>query len=73
MAKIGFTVDSLHLLEQLHAEADHPGIKFGIAIIHSVLQHVAKRAIQLNDKKMLGYMMTLHLVDEIKVKGHGRQ
>lgn len=60
---VGFTVDALHLIELVHAEADDPGIAFGLALIHGILQKVAKRAIELNDKEMLGYMKKLHLIE----------
>ena len=71
MAKIGFSVDALHIIEQVHAEATAPGIVFGLALMHCILQKVAKRAIELNDKEMLGYMKKLHLVEETKETGDG--
>ena len=70
--KLCFTVDALHIIEQAHAEADHPGMVFGLALIHTILQKVAKRAIELNDKQMFGYMERLHLVEKTKETGHGR-
>lgn len=64
MAKIGLTVDALHIIEMVAEEADAPGIIIGLQLVHGLLQKVAKRAIELNDKKMLGYMEKLHLVEK---------
>lgn len=69
--KIGFTVDALYIIEQAHAEADAPGIAFGLKLMHGILQKVAKRAIEVNDEEMLGYMKKLHLVEETKETGDG--
>lgn len=64
MAKIGFSVDALHIIKQVHAEATAPGIAFGLAMIHGILQKVARRAITLGDPEMLGYMERMHLVEK---------
>lgn len=64
MAKIGFSVDALHIIEQVHAEATAPGIIFGLALIHGLLQKVASRAITLGDAELLGYMEMMHLVEK---------
>lgn len=64
MAKVGFSVDALHIIEQVHAEATVPGIAFGLAMIHGLLQKVASRAITLGDAELLGYMERMHLVEK---------
>ena len=69
--KVGFTVDALHIIELAHVEADDPGIALGLALMHGILQKVAKRAVELNDKEMLGYMKKLHLIEETKETGDG--
>lgn len=66
MAKVGFTVDALHIIELVAEEADAPGIILGLELLHGLLQKVAKRAVELNDKEMLGYMEKLHLVEKIE-------
>lgn len=70
--KLQFSVDALHIIEQMAAEAEAPGIVFGLQLMHCLLQKVAERAVELNDKKMLGYMMRLHLVDEVEKKEGGK-
>lgn len=70
--KVGFTVDSLNLIAHLHAQADDPGTLFGLALMHTILQKVAKRSIELNDKKMLDYMMRLHLVEKKETGDEGK-
>lgn len=64
MATIGFTVDALHIIEMVAEEADAPGIIIGLELIHGLLQKVAKRAVELDDPEMLGYMEKLHLVEK---------
>ena len=66
MAKIGFTVDALHLIEVVAEEADAPGVLLGLQLLHGLLQKVAKRAVEIDDKEMLGYMERLHLVEKQK-------
>lgn len=62
--KLKFSVDALHIIEQTAAEAEAPGIVFGLQLMHGLLQKVAKRAVELDDKEMLGYMERLHLVEK---------
>lgn len=64
MATVGFTVDALHLIEVVAEKADAPGVLLGPQLLHGLLQKVAKRAIELDDKEMLGYMEKLHLVEK---------
>ena len=64
MAKVEFTVDALHIIELVAEEADSVSIVLGLQLIHGLLQKVAKRAVELNDKEMLGYMEKLHLVEK---------
>lgn len=71
MAKIGFTVDALHLIEVVAQEADTPGVLLGLQLLHGLLQKVAKRAVELDDKEMLGYMEKLHLVEKEEGVRHG--
>lgn len=60
-----FTVDSLHLLEQLFEEMSQAdgsiGIAFGCKLLHSLLQRVAERAVELDDPKLHVLMMKMHL------------
>ena len=71
MAKVRFSVNALHILELVHAKETEPGIIFDLVLIHSILQKVAERAIELNDEDMLGYMCRLHLV-EVEEKEGGK-
>lgn len=64
MAKIGFTVDALHIIEQVFNESSAIGVRFGLRLMHELLQMVAERAVELGDKKLLGYMEKLHLVEK---------
>jgi len=70
MAKIGFTVDALHLIETMaelardEAGVCAPGMIIGIQLMHGLLQKVAERAVALNDEKLLDLMCRLHLVEK---------
>ena len=70
MATVGFSVDALHIIETMaelardEAGVCAPGMIIGIQLMHGLLQRVAERAVELNDKKMLGYMERLHLVEK---------
>ena len=67
--KLQFSVDALHIIEQVAAEAEAPGIVFGMQLMHCLLQKVAERAVKLNDKKMLELMERLHLVERVEKEG----
>lgn len=62
--KVRFSVDALHILEQVAQESEAPGIALGASLMHGLLQKVAARAVELNDEKLLGYMERLHLVEK---------
>lgn len=64
--KIGFSVDALHLLEQVAQEAEAPGIVFGASLMHALQQKVANRAIELGDRELLGHMERMCLVERVK-------
>ena len=64
--KLKFSADALHIIEQVAAEAEAPGIVFGLQLMHGLLQKVAKRAVELDDKEMLVYMERLHLVEKVE-------
>jgi len=61
-----FTCDALHSLEVAHAllaEAGETGAAMGLQFIHGLLQKIAARAIELDDKKLHVLMLKLHLYD----------
>lgn len=64
--KVRFSVDALHILENVAQEAEEPEIVFGVSLMHALLQKVASRAIELNDRKLLEHMERMCLVERVK-------
>ena len=64
--KLRFSVDALHVLEKVAQEAEAPGIVFGVALMHELLQKVASRAIELGDRELLEHMERMGLVEREK-------
>ena len=59
-----FTVNALHILEQVMEEATAFGILFGVQMIHGCLQRVANRAKELHDEQLDDLMNVMHLYDD---------
>ena len=64
--KLRFSVDALHLLEQVAQEAEAPGIVLGASLMHGLLQKVASRAIELGERELLEHMERMGLVEREK-------
>ena len=64
--KLRFSVDALHVLEQVAQEAEAPGIVFGCSLMHALLQKVASRAIEVGDRELLEHMERMCLVEREK-------
>lgn len=64
--KLRFSVDALHVLEQVAQEAEAPGIVFAVSLMHGLLQKVASRAIEIGDRELLEYMERMCLVEREK-------
>ncbi len=75
MKTVGFRVDALHVIETMaelardEAGVCAPGMIIGLQLMHGLLQRVAERAVELNDKKMLELMERLHLVEKVEKEG----
>ena len=62
--KVRFTVNALHILEQVAEEATAIGILFGVRMIYECLPRVAARAKQLHDEQLDDLMNVMHLYDD---------
>jgi hypothetical protein len=69
--KVGFTVNALHILEQVGQEADAYGIILGVGLIYELIQRIAIRAYELHDAELDRLMNKLHLYEEMKLNEKG--
>jgi hypothetical protein len=63
VAHLKFSVDALHLIEDLIDDGQAAGISIGLGLLHGLLQSVAKRATELDDPELHLLMIRMRLYD----------